>query len=72
MIEAVEAQKPKEQEFEDIYKTHYRRVLALCRYLLNAPDKAEDAAHEVFLRAHLKLDSYNPAYPLSTGLWRRV
>jgi RNA polymerase sigma-70 factor (ECF subfamily) len=68
MIEAVEAQKPKEQEFEDIYKTHYRRVLALCRYLLNSPDKAEDAAHEVFLRAHVKLDSYNPAYPLSTWL----
>lgn len=68
MIGTVEAQKPKEQEFEDIYKTYYRRVLGLCRHLLSSQDKAEDAAHEVFLRAHIKLDSYNSAYPLSTWL----
>lgn len=68
MVEAVAAQKPTELDFEVIYNTHYRRVLNLCRYLLNSPDKAEDASHEVFLRAHSKLDSYNPAYPLSTWL----
>ena len=68
MVEAVAAERPTELEFEAIYSTHYRRVLSLCRYLLNSPDKAEDAAHEVFLRAHSKMDSYNPAYPLSTWL----
>jgi RNA polymerase sigma-70 factor (ECF subfamily) len=65
---ALEASKTTEKEFEDIYKTHYRRVFNLCRYLLNSTDKAEDAAHEVFLRAHAKMDSYNPALPLSTWL----
>ena len=57
-----------DQDFEDIYQTHYRRVFSLCRYLLNSIDRAEDACHEVFLRAHAKLDTYNPALPLSTWL----
>jgi RNA polymerase sigma-70 factor (ECF subfamily) len=64
----VETLKSSESAFEDIYKTHYRRVFNLCRYLLNSIDKAEDATHEVFLRAHTKLDTYNPALPLSTWL----
>ena len=68
MVDAVETRKPAELDFEAIYNTHYRRVLSLCRYLLNSPDRAEDAAHEAFLRAHSRLDSYNPAYPLSTWL----
>lgn len=68
MVEAVETRKQTELDFEVIYNTHYRRVLGLCRYLLNSPDRAEDAAHEAFLRAHTRLDSYNPAFPLSTWL----
>jgi RNA polymerase sigma-70 factor (ECF subfamily) len=68
MVEAVAAQKPVGLDFELIYNTHYRRVLNLCRYLLNSPDKAEDAAHEVFLRAQAKQASYNHAFPLSTWL----
>ena len=68
MVEAVETRKPAEVDFEVIYNTHYRRVLNLCRYLLNSSDKAEDAAHEAFLRAHARMDSYNPAFPLSTWL----
>ena len=68
MVEAVETGKPTDLDLEVIYNTHYRRVLNLCRYLLNSPDRAEDAAHEAFLRAHARLDSYNPAYPLSTWL----
>ncbi|HZI50546.1 MAG TPA: RNA polymerase sigma factor [Terriglobia bacterium] len=68
MVEAVETRKPAELDFEAVYNTHYRRVLNLCRYLLNSPDKAEDAAHEAFLRAHARLDSYNPAFPLSTWI----
>jgi RNA polymerase sigma-70 factor (ECF subfamily) len=68
MLAAVEAQKPPLQDFETIYKTHYRRVFNLCRYLLNSFDRAEDAAHEVFLRAHSRMDTYNPQLPLSTWL----
>src|SRR5262249_13198024 len=55
-------------QFADIYKTHYRRVFSLCRYLLNSFDAAEDATHEVFLRAHRKLATYDPALPLSSWL----
>ena len=56
------------QDFEEIYKAHYRRVFSLCRYLLNSQERAEDAAHEVFLRAHARLETYNPTLPLSTWL----
>jgi RNA polymerase sigma-70 factor (ECF subfamily) len=66
---AAETSKPAGLDFETIYKTHYRRVLNLCRYLLNSPD-AEDAAHEAFLRAHGKLESYDPSLPLSSWLMR--
>ena len=71
MVGAVETRKqPIDLDFEVVYNMHYRRVLNLCRYLLNSPDKAEDAAHEAFLRAHARLDSYNPAYPLSTWIFK--
>jgi RNA polymerase sigma-70 factor (ECF subfamily) len=56
------------ESFTDIYKTHYRRVFSLCRYLLNSLDAAEDAAHEVFLRAQRKLATYDPALPFSSWL----
>ena len=56
------------ESFTDIYKTHYRRVFSLCRYLLNSLDAAEDAAHEVFLRAQKKLTTYDPALPFSSWL----
>ena len=68
MVAAVETQRAPEHKFEDIYNAYYRRVLNLCRYLLNSPDRAEDAAHEVFLRANARMDSYNPALPLSSWL----
>ena len=68
MLAALDAQMTTGLGFEDIYKTHYRRVFNLCRYLLNSFDRAEDAAHEVFLRAHARMGSYNPALPLSSWL----
>lgn len=68
MLATVETIRPTGQDVEDIYKTHYRRVFNLCRYLLNSFDRAEDATHEVFLRVQLKLGSYNPELPLSTWL----
>ena len=39
-------------EFDKTYRTHYRRILALCRYLLKSVQEAEDATQEVFLRAY--------------------
>ncbi len=57
-----------EIEFADIYEEHYRRVLVLCRYLLQSTTGAEDAAQEVFLRAQRKLASYDPSRPMSSWL----
>jgi len=64
----VEPQTPFDRDFAEIYKTHYRRVFSLCRYLLNSFDAAEDATHEVFLRAQRKLATYDPSLPLSSWL----
>ncbi len=41
-------------DFDRTYRTHYLRVLALCRYLLKSVDEAEDATQEVFYRAYQK------------------
>lgn len=68
MYAPVEPETPLDQDFADIYKAHYRRVFGLCRYLLNSFDAAEDAAHEVFLRAQRKLATYDRSMPLSSWL----
>src|SRR5262245_3544920 len=64
----VEPHTPFEHDFADIYKTHYRRVFGLCRYLLNSFDAAEDATHEVFLRAQRKMATYDPSLPFSSWI----
>jgi RNA polymerase sigma-70 factor (ECF subfamily) len=56
------------QDFAVIYQSNHGRVLRMCRYLLNSQDAAEDAAHEVFLRAQSRLSTYNPALPISSWL----
>ena len=68
MYAHLEPQTPVDQQFADIYQTHYRRVFGLCRYLLNSFDAAEDATHEVFLRAKRKLATYDPSLPFSSWL----
>src|SRR6476646_9175353 len=64
----VEPHTPSEHDFADLYKTHYRRVFGLCRYLLNSFDAAEDATHEVFLKAQRKLATYDSSLPFSSWL----
>jgi RNA polymerase sigma-70 factor (ECF subfamily) len=59
---------PASPNFAEIYNAHHRRVFSLCRYLLNSHEAAEDATHEVFLRAQRKLATYDPSLPLSTWL----
>ena len=54
-----------EVSFEELYRTHYRRVFGLCRQLLGAWDQAEDATQEVFMRAHRAFESYDPKQPFS-------
>jgi RNA polymerase sigma-70 factor, ECF subfamily len=57
-----------ERDFEDIYREHHRKVFNLCSYLLNSPNAAEDAAHEVFLRVQRRMDTYDPALPFSSWI----
>jgi RNA polymerase sigma-70 factor (ECF subfamily) len=68
MYAVAERPMPLEDDFENIYKAHYRRVFSLCRYLLNSADAAEDATHEVFLRAQRRFDTYDSSLPLSSWL----
>ncbi len=49
-----------ERDFEDIYQEHHRKIFNLCAYLLNSHTEAEDAAHEVFMRAQRRIDTYDP------------
>ncbi len=64
----VESHTPFDHDFAELYKTYYRRVFGLCRYLLNSFDAAEDATHEVFLRAQRKLATYDPSLPFARWL----
>ena len=57
-----------EQNFEDQYEQHYGRVFDLCRYLLNSFDAAEDATHEVFVRAYQKKATYDASRPVLNWL----
>ena len=52
-----------EADFAEHYRNNYRRVLGLCRQLLGRAYPAEDAAQEVFLRAHRAFASYDAARP---------
>ena len=70
MLATVDAKPSSPQDFDEVYRSQYRRVLNLCRYLLQSIDKAEDAAHEVFLRAHSRIATYNPALPISSWILR--
>jgi RNA polymerase sigma-70 factor (ECF subfamily) len=60
----------KEAAFAEHYRTHYRRVFGLCRQLLGKAEPAEDAAQEVFLRAHGARASYDPAQPFAGWVLR--
>ena len=53
-------------DFDALYGPQARRVLQTCRYLLG-PDEAEDAAHEVFLRARQRFRQYDRERPF--GSW---
>jgi uncharacterized membrane protein len=59
-----------EPDLESIYREHYRKVYNLCAYLLNSGHAAEDAAHEVFLRVHRNIGTFNPDYSPSNWIMK--
>jgi RNA polymerase sigma-70 factor (ECF subfamily) len=48
-----------EADFAERYRVHRSRVIGLCRRLLGSADQAEDAAHEVFVRAHTRQEQFD-------------
>jgi RNA polymerase sigma-70 factor, ECF subfamily len=54
----------------EIYRRYARRVVGLCRYMLNSQESAEDATSEVFLRLQRSIESYDGSIPFSRWLLR--
>jgi len=57
-----------EVAFAELYRTHYSRVLGLCRHLLGSRPAAEDAAQEAFFRAHRTLARYDSTQPFQAWI----
>ncbi len=57
-----------ETAWEDLVRTHTRRVYSICYRFTNSPTDAQDIAQEVFLRVFRSLRSYRPAEG-SFGVW---
>lgn len=57
-------------KFADIYNEHSRAIYYLALRFLGDPQKAEDATHDVFLKAFRKLDSFRGESSWRTWLYR--
>ncbi len=57
-------------EFGELYKEHSRPIYYLCLRLLSDPDKAEDATHDVFLKAFRKMGQFRGECSWRTWLYR--
>src|ERR1051326_9263517 len=57
-------------EFADIYAEHSRAIFYLALRFLGDPQKAEDATHDVFLKAFRKMDQFRGEASWRTWLYR--
>lgn len=57
-------------EFAELYTEHSRAIYYLCLRLLSDPDKAEDATHDVFLKAYRKMNQFRGESAWRTWLYR--
>jgi len=58
------------EDIEALYKEHSRQVYYLSLRLLGDPAQAEDAAHDVFLKAFRKMDQFRGDANVRTWLYR--
>lgn len=56
--------------FEQIYKTHSRRVYGLCFRMTGNPTLAEDLTQDVFLQVFRKIQTFRAESAFSTWLYR--
>ena len=60
-----------EEEFDDIYVTHYYKVFRLCRgFFCCDTALASDATQEIFLKVWENLDSFRNESSVSTWIYR--
>lgn len=59
-----------DSEFAEVYKEHSRAIFYLALRLLGDPQKAEDATHDVFLKAFRKMDHFRRESSWRTWLYR--
>lgn len=57
-------------DFAEIYQAHSRPVYYLALRFLGDPHKAEDATHDVFLKAFRRLDQFRGEASMRTWLYR--
>ena len=57
-------------EFASLYDEHSRAIFYLTLRLLGDPQKAEDATHDVFLKAFRRLDQFRGEAAVRTWLYR--
>ena len=57
-------------EFGELYSEHSRAIYYLALRFLGDPDKAEDATHDVFLKAFRKMDQFRGDSSFRTWLYR--
>lgn len=53
-----------------VYRELGPRVYRLCRRVLPTPEDAEDATMDVFLKAQVRLDQYDPGRPFEPWVYR--
>jgi RNA polymerase sigma-70 factor (ECF subfamily) len=56
--------------FEAIVRKYQDRIYNLCRYMLQDPEDAQDAAQDVFLKAYRGLKDFRPDSSLYTWIYR--
>lgn len=57
-------------EFADLYNEHSRAIYYLALRFLGDPQKAEDATHDVFLKAFRKIDQFRGEASWRTWMYR--
>jgi RNA polymerase sigma-70 factor (ECF subfamily) len=57
-------------EFSELYNQHSRAIYYLCLRFLTDPDKAQDATHDVFLKAFRKMGQFRGEASWRTWLYR--
>ena len=59
-----------DSQFADLYNEHSKAIYYLALRLLSDPEKAQDATHDVFLKAFRKMDQFRGESSWRTWLYR--